>query len=144
MEHSLQLNSVKYLLTFLLCKYSMFRIFLPSELTMLLIVAISLAKTNQLFFSPQRFISIMSKYSFLQFSSNVNLSHPLCLCGVWELLPCMEAIVELQVGGCSCVHTSHFQVLNCSCEKRSCFILSCSSVGTEFRLLLSSSQGFFF
>lgn len=142
MEHRLQVNSVKYLLTLLVCRCSIFRCFLPSKCTMLLIVAISLSKTQQFFFLPQWFISLMSKCPCLQFSSNAKLNHPImCSHGVWELLLCMEATAKLWGGGCSHVHTPHFQ--NCSCGKGNCFVLSCSSVTTKFRGLLSSLQGFF-
>lgn len=129
--------------TLLVCRCSMVRVFLPRESTMLSVVAISFAKIHHFFFLPQWFISFISKPSCLPFSSILKLNHPLCSHGVWELLTCMEAMAELRGGGCSCVHTHHLQVLNCSCGKGNCFILSCSSVSTKFRLLVSSSQGLF-
>lgn len=96
------------------------------------------------FFSlPQWFISFMTKCLCLQFSFQVKLNHPLCLPGVWELQPCTEAAEELWGGGCSCVHTFHYQVFIYCCEKGNFFIWSCSSIRTKFRLLLSWLKGIF-
>lgn len=65
MENSLQVNSVKYLLIFLVCRCSIFRGFLPSDCTMLLFEAMPFAKTHHFFFLHQWFISLMSKHSRL-------------------------------------------------------------------------------
>lgn len=110
-EDSLQVNSVKYLLTLLVWRCSMVRVFLPSKCTMLFMWLYPFLRPIFLFLFPlpQGFISFMTKCLCLQFSLQVKLNHPLCLPGVWELQPCTEAAVGLWSRGCSCVHTPHYQ-----------------------------------
>lgn len=126
-EHSLQVNSVKYLLTLLVWRYSMVWVFLPSKHTMFFMWLYPFLRPVLIFFLPQWFISFMTKCFSLQFSFQVQLNRPLCLPGVWELQPCTEAAAELWGGGCICVHTPHYQVFIYCRGKGDCFIWSCSS-----------------